>query len=143
MYGVPHFLYQRAFIDIMLSLLMIILVIIEFILCIIVLISSKYMLSFLLYCVPNFLLTSVFFVPNWGVGGTSLMLSRSVGCLRHSPSACLSGAHAQNDTVERMHRHIIETAHFWAEAVSIDVYLINIYSSTFLQGQSLGECLYF
>jgi hypothetical protein len=54
-------------------------------------------------------------------------------------------AHAQNGVVERKHRHILETArallisyalapHFWAEAVSTTVFIINRQPSTVLQG---------
>jgi transposase InsO family protein len=53
------------------------------------------------------------------------------------------GAHAQNGGAERKHRHILETArallisfalasHFWSEAVSTAVFLINRQPSTVL-----------
>jgi hypothetical protein len=54
-------------------------------------------------------------------------------------------AHAQNDVTERKHHHLLETTrammiassllpHFWAEAISTSVYLINILPSAALQG---------
>jgi hypothetical protein len=55
------------------------------------------------------------------------------------------GALAQNGVVERKHRHMLETAralmivaslppHFCAEAISTSTYLINLQSSSALQG---------
>jgi hypothetical protein len=54
-------------------------------------------------------------------------------------------AHTQNEIVERKHRHLLETTHalmigssvpslFWDEAISTVTYLINIQSSSSLQG---------
>jgi hypothetical protein len=63
------------------------------------------------------------------------------------------GAHAQNGVAERKHRHIIESvrtllifsfvpSHFWSEAVSTAVYLINRQPSSKLSGKSPGEVLF-
>ena len=61
--------------------------------------------------------------------------------------------HAQNGVAERKHRHIIETArtllissflpsHFWGEAVSTVVYLINRQLSSKLSNKCPGEVLF-
>jgi hypothetical protein len=63
------------------------------------------------------------------------------------------GAHAQNGVAGRKHCHVIETvrtlllssfdpSHFWGEAVSTTVYLINRQSSSKLSGKTPGEVLF-
>jgi hypothetical protein len=63
------------------------------------------------------------------------------------------GAHAQNGVAERKHHHILELArtlliasfvssHFWGEAVSTAVYLINRQPSTKLSNKCPGEVLF-
>jgi hypothetical protein len=63
------------------------------------------------------------------------------------------GAHAQNRVAERKHRHVIGTArtllissfvpsHFWCEAVSTIVYLINRQPSSKLSDKTPGEVLF-
>ena len=57
------------------------------------------------------------------------------------------GAHAQNGVAKCKHRHILETAlallifvdlapHFWAEAISMTVFLINRHPSSALKGST-------
>ena len=63
------------------------------------------------------------------------------------------GAHAQNGVVECKHRHLLETIHaillgsfipphFWADAISTAVYLINMQPSSLLHDRIPGECMY-
>jgi len=69
------------------------------------------------------------------------------------PQLFCSGAHAQNGVAERKHRHLIEMArtllissfvpsHFWGEAVSTVVYLINRQPSSKLSNKFPGEVLF-
>jgi transposase InsO family protein len=69
------------------------------------------------------------------------------------PQLSCPGAQAQNGVSERKQRHIIETArtlmissfiptHFWGEAISTAVYLINIQPSSRLLGKCSGEVLF-
>ena len=69
------------------------------------------------------------------------------------PQLSRLGPHPQNGVVERKHHHIIETArtfliaffvpsHFWGEAVSTSVYLINRQPSSKLSGKCPGEVLF-
>ena len=68
------------------------------------------------------------------------------------PQLSCPGAQPQNGVAERKHRHILETAralllgayvppHFWADAISTAVYLLNLQHSSFLHNRSPGECL--
>jgi hypothetical protein len=63
------------------------------------------------------------------------------------------GAHAQNGVAKRKHYHVIETArtllissfvlsHFWNEADSSAIYLINKQPSSKLSGKTPGEVLF-
>jgi hypothetical protein len=69
------------------------------------------------------------------------------------PQLSCPGAHAQNGVAERKHRHLIETtrtllissfvpSHFWGEAVSTTVYLINRQPSSKLFDKCPGEVLF-
>ena len=69
------------------------------------------------------------------------------------PQLSCPGAHPQDGVAEHKHRYIIETArtlliasfvpsHFWGEAVSTSVYLINRQPSSKLSGKCPGEVLF-
>ena len=69
------------------------------------------------------------------------------------PQLSFPGSHAQNGVVECKHRHLLETIHaillgsfipphFWADAISTAVYLINMQPSSLLHDRSPGECMY-
>ena len=69
------------------------------------------------------------------------------------PQLFCSGAHAQNGVAKRKHRHLVETArtllissfvpsHFWGEAISTAVYLINRQPSSKLSNKCPGEVLF-
>jgi len=69
------------------------------------------------------------------------------------PQLSCSGAHAQNGVTERKHHHLIETArtllissfvpyHFWGNAISTAIYLINRQPSSKLSGKCPGQVLF-